>query len=67
MTGAALRGLMAVRIAACCPENASEKDGHNDRYDDKRGSDVHVQSLDIQIIRGPMRSSRLQDHSYGCL
>jgi hypothetical protein len=51
MPGAALRGLMAVRIAPGCPQNTREKDRHDDRYDDKWGSDIHVQSLDIQIIR----------------
>jgi hypothetical protein len=52
VTDTALSGLMTVGIAAGCPQNASEKDGYDDRYDDKWGSDIHVQSLDIQIIRG---------------
>lgn len=57
---AALGGLMAVGIATGCPQNACEKDGYDDRHYDEWGSDIHVQSLDIQIIRRPMRPWRLQ-------
>ena len=42
VAGSALRGLMAVWIAAGSPQNAREKDGHDDGYDDEWGSDVHV-------------------------
>jgi hypothetical protein len=52
VTDTAFRRLMAVGIAASRPQDAGEEDGHDDGYDDKWGSDIHVQSLDIQIIRG---------------
>jgi hypothetical protein len=55
VTGAALGGLMAVWVAASCPEDAGEEDADDDEYDDEWGSDVHgVQSLTIQIIRGQL-------------
>src|SRR5262249_38941427 len=45
MPDTALSRLMAVGIAAGCPQNAREKDSHDNRYNDEWGSDVHVQSL----------------------
>jgi len=49
---AAFCGLVAVRIAARSPQDAGEEDGDDNGYDDERGSDIHGQTPQIQIIRG---------------
>jgi len=49
--GTALRRLMTVSTASGRPQNAAEKYGDNHRHNYKRGSDIHVQSLTIKIIR----------------
>ena len=53
---AALGGLMARGVAAGSPEDATEKDNHDDGYDNEWGSDVHgstPSSVDYQ--NGPVR------------
>jgi hypothetical protein len=37
----AFRGLMAVRFAAGCPEDACGEDGDDDGDNEERGRDVH--------------------------
>ena len=49
VTGAALRRLMAVGITAGCPQYAREEHGDDYRHYDKRGSDIHVQFLNLRL------------------
>lgn len=41
VSGAALGGLMAIWIAAGCPEDAAEEHDYDDGHDDEWGSDIH--------------------------
>ena len=43
--GAALGGLMAVWIAAGCPEDAAEEHDYDNGHDDEWGSDIHGGSI----------------------